>query len=111
MYCYYIYVGLKDKDNYKNNIDYNDIKSKIIEYFSKTKISFSINKTYGGYNHYNGNYIVENSLQITLIGNILNDNLINLINYLKNKYNQESILVINKKIKVDYIREGDNNEL
>ena len=64
---YEIYIGLKDKDTYKEIFSAEDFAKILSSHCSKTKIGFSLVNQLGGYTHNKG-YVTETSVRITLFG-------------------------------------------
>lgn len=103
---YDIYIGCKDKETYAEDTALAYIKTKTAELFSESEMGFSLTAQLGGYVHTDGTYITENSLKITLIGNLDETELGNFIDAVKKDYNQESVLVVKKDIDTEYIKDG-----
>ena len=64
---YEIYIGLKDKDTYKELFSAEDFAKILSSHCSRTKIGFSLVNQLGGYTHNKG-YVTETSTRITLFG-------------------------------------------
>lgn len=99
---YDIYLGCNDKVTHKEVISRAYIESQLKQLFKKNKVGFSIVKQVGGYIHEDGTYIRENSIKLTLIGSISTVQINKLISVLKDKVNQEKILLVKKDVTMKY---------
>lgn len=99
---YDIYLGCKNKDFYDENNTVEYVSNRIRELLAITEIGFSITGQIGGYLHENGKYVIENSIKITLVSNEDEEKFYPLIDELKKEYDQETVLIISKKINVSY---------
>lgn len=91
-----IYVGISNRENKKG-----EFVKRLLIYCKEKKIDFSIIDQVGGYVFDNGNYMVEKSLRITLIGDYSDDYIKEFVDVVKKDYNQESILVNVREIGVE----------
>lgn len=66
---YEIYIGCSDQQNKKEIVKSNELLKIVNDYFSKTKINYSIVELEGGYHHSDGVFVFEKTLCITIIGN------------------------------------------
>ena len=97
---YEIYLGTKNKDT---DIDFGNvdiIKDELSKLLYEKKIGFTITKQLGGYLKLGGNYIIEDSLKITIISDLSDNEITELVQLLKKQYNQETILVASRNIDV-----------
>ena len=101
---YDIYLGCKNTD-YKDENTRAQVKKQISKILCQSQLGFSITNQLGGYLHEDGTYIIEDSLKITLIGDIEKAELEKYVKALKDEYNQEKILVISRNIDVSYIKD------
>ncbi len=62
-----IFIGLKDKDSYREVFSVDDFKSLLEEVCTEREIAFSMLRQLGGYTHNKG-YTTETSLRIVIIG-------------------------------------------
>lgn len=88
---YEIYVGLKDKDTYKEIFDPDIFASVLSKKCHKKQIGFSLTTQLGGYTHNKG-YVTETSLRVTLVG-VNEDEVKELGDYLKELINTDTILI------------------
>ena len=65
-FCYEIYIGIKDKDSYLENITVEDFCKTLTEICAQKDIAFSLITQLGGYQHDWG-YTTETSLRIVII--------------------------------------------
>lgn len=88
-----IYVGLGSqcKDKKTETIDNN--RNKLVEFFRTNKIDFSVTDILGGFVDEDGKYNGEDGVRISLIGDIKDEILKKIIDFLKKEYNQENVLV------------------
>lgn len=100
-----IYVGLGNQIHDKYD-DAEAAKNKFSSYFNDEEIGFSIVEQVGGYVLENGKYIVENSLRISIIGDIDNDNIKTFANAVKDAFNQETVLINLTNIDSEYVTNG-----
>jgi hypothetical protein len=98
-----LYVGLNDKDTKTQTIKTKDAKNTIQNtLFNNGVDAFTIYQANGQYKHESGAITKEKTIIIELLE--INDNIINkIINDLKNRLNQESILKQTQKIDIDFI--------
>lgn len=101
---YEVIVGLKDKDSYNFEHDLKASQDKFLSEFSKYKFDFSLTFQKGGYVAQNGEYILENSLNLVVIGNFEQPQIDAFINNVKEYFNQESVLFLEKKIDAEFRR-------
>lgn len=89
---YNIFIGLKDKDTKEQKMS----KEAFIELINKIckneNVEFSVITMNGGYIHYSGDYILENSLQLSL-GGISEEKALGIANSLKQLLNQECVII------------------
>ena len=96
-----IYVGLSDKNH--NRLDnINVIRNKFSSYFTDERIDFTITDLIGGYVLDNGEYMIEDSIKISVDG-IADKNVIKeFTDEVKKLLNQESVLVDLTNIELEY---------
>lgn len=100
---YDIYLGCRDKTTRQEKISREYLEEILNPIFVRNKVGFSITKQAGGYIHEDGKYIIEESIKITLIGHILKRNIDKFVAILKDKINQEHILLVKKEVVMDYL--------
>lgn len=94
---YTIYVGLNDGDTYEQKYETRRFEEVLYFVCKNYKASFSIAHLSGGYFHENGQFVAENSMQITLIGG--SEKMVNEISEdICTFFNQESVLVIHDEV-------------
>ena len=103
-YYYEICLGIKDK-NKNHKIALNQVQKNIEKAFSKYLINFSLSIQKGGYVHEDGSYVLEDSLKIVYIGDYEEETVLSVIDDLKRIYDQESVLLIKKRIEQEYVGE------
>ena len=94
---------LTDSSKYldaNNSID--DLKEKLSYHFENYDMGFSINNQIGGYLSENGEYVVENSLKISVIGFYAKKDVDEFVKIFKQIYNQESVLVCKQELECNY---------
>lgn len=90
---YTIYVGLNDADTKQQKYETEKFEKVLYLVCKNYQVSFSLAHLAGGYFHDNGQFVAENSLQITLIGG--SENVVNEISKdICAFFNQESVLVV-----------------
>lgn len=89
---YNIYIGLKDKETLLKEVTYEEFIEMISHICTAYNIGFSVKTMNGGYLSDVGKYILEESLELTLVG-ANEEQVMNIANTLKEKFNQESIIV------------------
>ena len=89
-------IGLNDKDNLKQLIATQDAIFIIKQLMESLKKGFSLKEMQGGYEMENGEYVFENSLELSIFG-IHKESLFSICDYLKRQFNQESILIVEIK--------------
>ena len=92
---YDIYVGCND------NVE--EAREKISLVLSEYEIGFSVIPMVGGYVHQDGTYSYESSILISIVAEEFNSKLIAEI--LKGAFNQESVLVAEKEIESNFVKE------
>lgn len=92
---YDIYVGCND------NVE--AAREKVSQVLSKYEIGFSVIPMTGGYVHQDGTYSYESSILISIIAEEFNSVLIAEI--LKNTFNQESVLISEKEIESNFVKD------
>lgn len=99
---YDIYLGCNNKyDNSNENLS--TFTTKIVEtILSNYEMGFSITKQLGGYIHQDGTYILEDSIKISVIGDIESHIVDEFISDLKKFFEQETILVSIEQVKTEY---------
>lgn len=98
---YEIFIGIKDKDNYKEIVSVSDFKKILTEICSEKEIGFSLLTQVGGYTHNKG-YTTETSLRIVLIG-ISEDEVHSLGNRLKEVINTDTILITKTEVEYSFV--------
>lgn len=98
---YEIFVGLKDKDSYKEIIDTDTFKNILAEICSEKEIGFSLLTQLGGYSHNKG-YTTETSLRVIIIG-IDEDEVQMIGERLKTLINTDTILITKTEIGYSFI--------
>lgn len=99
---YDIYLGCNSKFD-KSKEDLSGFTRKIVEkILSKYEMGFSITDQLGGYTHEDGTYILENSLKISVIGDIDSNDVNHFIHDLKHFFEQESILISIQTVGTEY---------
>lgn len=98
---YEIFVGIKDKDNYREILDVNDFKNILTEICTEKQISFSLLTQLGGYTHNKG-YTTETSLRVVIIG-IDEDEVTRLGERLKKEINTDTILIAKTEIEYCFL--------
>lgn len=99
---YEILIGLKDKDSADFEHDSKLAADEFLKNFSEHKIDFSLSFQKGGYVTSASDYVVENSLKLEIIGNYTDGQVDNVIQYIKEYFNQESVLPVRKPINADF---------
>lgn len=89
---YNIYIGLKDKETLLKEVSYEEFIEILSNICTGYNIGFSAKTMNGGYLNDMGEYILEESLELTLVG-ANEEQVMNIANTLKEKVNQESIIV------------------
>ena len=98
---YVIYLGTQTKDKtFEHPIE--TIKKDFSEYFSEYNTGFSLTEQIGGYVLEDSSYIIEQSIRLSLIGEYDDWLIDELIEYTKNYFSQESLLLVVKDLDVEY---------
>ena len=100
-YKYEIFIGIKDKDSYKEILNVESFKKILVEVCTEKQISFSLLTQMGGYTHNKG-YTTETSLRVIIIG-ISEDELIPLSMKLKKLVNTDTILITKTEMEFIFI--------
>ena len=98
-----VFVGLNDADTYEQTYHLDDVRKYITEAYMQEKIDFSAAFVKGGYLHENGDYILENSILYTFIGDYTKEDADAFFEEVKRTINQESILVCETEIDNKYM--------
>ena len=93
---YEIIIGLKDKDTYHQMLPTSKFVEIVTSVCKKNNIGFSMHVMDGGYIHNNGTYILENSLNISLVY-ITKRQALKIASILKELFNQETVIVLEQK--------------
>ena len=95
------YIGLGDKETGKME-DKEAFKKRLADFFTSKKIPFHFSDLIGGYVYNDSSYIIEDSLKLTIIGDYSKERIKAFVDVIKSNYSQESILVNEKEIKMNY---------
>ena len=90
---YEIIIGLKDKDTYEQELSTSKFVEIVQSICKNNNIGFSMHVMNGGYIHENGTYVLEKSLNISLI-DITREQSFEIADVLKSLFNQESVIVL-----------------
>ncbi len=102
--CYSVIVGLNDKDTNSQKFEMEKYV-RLIEFYCQTYgISFSVQRTNGGYVYANGRYTRENSLTVLLIDST-KEQADAMGAELCALFNQETVLITHEKIGMYYLSE------
>ena len=100
-YKYEIFIGLKDKNNYKELFTIDNFKKILFEICTEKEIDFSLLMQHGGYKHNKG-YTTETSLRIIIIG-ITEEEIFKLGEKLKKEINTDTILITKTLVECCFI--------
>ena len=100
---YNIYIGLKDKDILEQKLPTPEFVRLVSGICVNKRVEFSIKNMNGGYITNKGDYILEESLQLTM-GGITQSQAIEIAKTLKEILNQECIIVTKEVIKTFLIK-------
>ena len=98
---YEIFVGLKDKDSYKEVFDAETFKNILTEICLEKEIGFSLLTQTGGYSHNKG-YTTETSLRVIIIG-IDEEEVQTIGERLKTLINTDTILITKTEIEYCFL--------
>ena len=98
---YEIYIGLKDKDSYKEILNVDTFRQILTEICTEKQIGFSMLTQLGGYTHNKG-YTTETSLRVIIIG-INEEELILLGMKLKEIINTDTILITKTEMEYSFM--------
>ena len=98
---YEIFIGIKDKDSYKEILKAESFKEILVEVCTEKQISFSLLTQLGGFTHNKG-YTTETSLRVIIIG-ISEEELMLLGMKLKELVNTDTILITKTEIEYSFI--------
>ena len=98
---YEIFIGLKDKDSYKEILSAENFKEVLADVCREKQISFSLLTQLGGYTHNKG-YTTETSLRVIIIG-INEEELVQLSMRLKKMINTDTILITRTDIEYSFM--------
>lgn len=101
-YCYDIYIGVNDKDDKICHHTFDELKNTFKKFSNDSSLPFSAQFSQGGYIHKNGDYVNEDALHIIVVDNIEENRIIRFCNETKKMFNQESILVVRRKLDQQY---------
>ena len=90
---YEIIIGLKDKDTYEQMLPTEKFIEIVTSVCKSNKIGYSIHTMDGGYIHENGTYIMEKSLNISLVYVNIKQT-IEIAKLLKDLFNQETVIIL-----------------
>ena len=90
---YEIIIGLKDKDTYEQMLPTSKFVEIVTSVCKSNRIGYSIHILDGGYIHENGTYIMEKSLNISLVY-VTKKQALEIAKLLKDLFNQESVIVL-----------------
>ena len=90
---YEIIIGLKDKDTYEQMLPTSKFVEIVTSVCKSNRIGYSIHTLDGGYIHENGTYIMEKSLNISLVY-VTKKQALEIAKLLKDLFNQESVIVL-----------------
>lgn len=96
-----IYVGLSDQ-NHNRLKNIKAIRNKFSSYFKDERIDFTITDLIGGYVLENGEYMIEDSIKITVTGISDKELIKEFTDEVKTLLNQESVLVDLTDIELEY---------
>ncbi|MCQ2512621.1 MAG: hypothetical protein MJ092_04460 [Lachnospiraceae bacterium] len=100
---YTIYVGLNDGDTKEQKFATEKLERILYNVCKNYHVSFSVSRLSGGYFHDNGQFVRENSLQITLIGGS-QETTDEIAEDVCAFFNQETVLVIHDEVDSYLIR-------
>lgn len=98
---YEIFIGLKDKDSYREILNVDSFRNLLTEICTEEQISFSLLTQFGGYTHNKG-YTTETSLRVIIIG-IAEEELVRLGAKLKELINTDTILITKTEIEYSFM--------
>ena len=96
-----LYIGLGNKKTGKME-DKEAFKKRASDYFKSEGITYFFTDLIGGYAYSENKYIVEDSLQLTVIGDYSKEDIKEFADIVKLDYSQESVLVNIKEMEVNY---------
>lgn len=89
---YHIYIGLNDREKLKQLCSTEDFIKIVSAICKDYRIAFSLHEQKGGYMLADGTFVVENSLDLSIVG-LKRQEIFQLAAELRARLNQESILV------------------
>ena len=93
---YEIFIGIKDKDSYKEILNVEDFMNMMTEICTELQMSFSLLTQLGGYTHGKG-YTTETSMRVIIIG-VSEQEIVALGECLKKKVNTDTILITRTEV-------------
>lgn len=93
---YEIFIGIKDKDSYKEILNVEDFMNMMTEICTEKQMSFSLLTQLGGYTHGKG-YTTETSMRVIIIG-VSEQEIVALGECLKKKVNTDTILITRTEV-------------
>ncbi len=97
-----IYFGSKGLQGNDEVSYFEKIRASIIDLLLESQAGFSLTDQLGGYIRHNGTFLSEDSMKLTIIGQVDMDSLRTVIENIKREFSQESVLIVKKEIDVEY---------
>ena len=99
---YQIFIGCHDQ--YFNNeyVTNKELKELIVNFFDRREVEFSLFDAQGGYLYEDGNFQIENSVCVNIIG-ANEGEIIQLAKNLSMYMSQESSLIIKNPLKIEFL--------
>ena len=93
-----IYIGCNDSQVQGEIVSREELQELVVSFFERYHIDFSLMRADGGYLHENGEFVMEDSLCINIIGDY-DLEITELARSLSMYMNQENVLVVRKAVK------------
>lgn len=99
---YEIYIGCRDSQTLNEVASRKELRDMVVSYFTRNKVDFSVADAVGGYLHKDGDFVMEDSLWITIIGDPDTD-IEGLAGKLAMYMNQESALIVRNSVRSRFL--------
>ena len=100
-YEYQIFIGCNDPQLHGELVSENDLKMVVAQFFERYKVDFSMLSAKGGYLYDNGEFTVEDSLCINIIGAQEKD-VLRFTKTLSSYMNQEASLIVRTPVQIEF---------
>ena len=99
---YQIFIGCHDQFFNNEYVTSKELKELIVKFFAGQEVDFSLFDAQGGYLYEDGNFQIENSVCVNIIG-AKEEEIIHLAKNLSMYMSQESSLIIKSPLKIELL--------